>query len=53
MVAGRESVIEYTSITKMEHGGGTRLIDAATKYKASVSLEMEYTVYLRRESSEV
>jgi hypothetical protein len=33
IVAGRESVIEYTSITKMEHSGGTRLIEAAPKYK--------------------
>jgi len=24
-----KSIIEYTSITKMEHGGGTRLIEAA------------------------
>jgi hypothetical protein len=26
-----KSVIEYSSITKMKHGGRTRLMDAATK----------------------
>jgi hypothetical protein len=49
--APTKNVLNHTSITKMEHGGGRRPIKAATKYLGHMfPIEMEYIVILSQEN---